>query len=56
MGAVMRLGWSNDAPPDGKILEVWYINTIILAYHTPIGWHTAEGERLAGVTNWRFRQ
>ena len=53
---VMRLGWMKDTPPDGKIVEVWYINTIILAYHTPHGWHTAEGERLSGVTHWRFRQ
>jgi hypothetical protein len=56
MNAVMRLGWSKDMPPDGKIVEVWYINAIILAYHTLHGWHTAEGQAIDGVTHWRFRQ
>ena len=53
---VMRLGWMKDTPPDLILVEVWYINTIILAYHDAQGWRTAEGERLSGVTHGRFRQ
>jgi len=56
MSVVMRLGWSKDNPPDSILVEVWYINTVILAYHDAQGWRTAEGQHLIGVTHWRFRQ
>lgn len=53
---VMRLGWTKDTPPTNTIVEVWYVNAIILAYHDAQVWRTADGQQLIGVTHWRFRQ
>lgn len=56
MAEVVRLGWQKDTPPVGRIVEVWYVNSIILAVWDGRSWKTAEGTPLMSVTHWRWRQ
>lgn len=54
--AVLRTAWQAGYPPAGKVVEVWYSVAIILAMWTGSEWRTADGQRLDGVTRWRYRQ
>ena len=54
--AVMRSAWQSGFPPAGQVVEVWYSVAIILAVWTGSEWRTADGDRLDGVTRWRYRQ
>lgn len=47
--------WRSDAPPVGEVVEVWYVNSVILAYFDGDGWRTTEGGRLSLVSYWRRR-
>lgn len=48
-------GWRTDAAPVGQVVEVWYINSIILATFDGREWHTVDGSRLSLVSHWRKR-
>ena len=54
--AVLRSSWQAGYPPTGKVVEVWYLVAIIPAVWTGSEWRTADGDRLDGVTRWRYRQ
>lgn len=54
--AVMRTAWQAGYPPAGQVVEVWYSVAIILAVWTGSEWRTADGQRLDGVSRWRYRQ
>lgn len=57
MAEIVRLGWrKGELPPTGAIVEVWYSTSIILAVFDGSCWKTTEGDRLVGVSHWRFRQ
>jgi hypothetical protein len=45
--------WRSDTPPLLRTLEVWWVNTIILAYHDGQVYRTLEGTELPGITHWR---
>ena len=53
--SVMRLAWQSGNPPTGKVVEVWFINSIILATWNGSEWLTADGDKLEGVSHWRYR-
>jgi hypothetical protein len=46
-------GWRSDAPPVNRVVEVWYVNTVILAVWDGQGWRTSEGMALRDVSHWR---
>jgi hypothetical protein len=48
-------GWRTDAAPVGQVVEVWYVNTVILAMFDGQGWRTVDGARLLLVSHWRKR-
>ena len=48
--------WRNDAPPINTPVEIWYWNTIILAYYDGKEYRTMEGTEIVGVTHWRKRR
>jgi hypothetical protein len=54
--AVMGHAWQRGFPPAGQVVEVWYLVSIILATWNGNEWRTADGQRLEGVSYWRFRQ
>lgn len=56
MNAVLRATWQAGHPPTGTVVEVWYSVSVILAYWNGDEWHTADGQRLDGVSHWRWRQ
>jgi hypothetical protein len=45
--------WRADAPPKDRVVEIWYINTVILAIWNGDCWRTTEGTALSGVSHWR---
>lgn len=47
--------WRNDNPPIDTPVEVWCVNTIILAYFDGAAFHTLDGGALPGITHWRKR-
>lgn len=47
--------WRNDAPPTDTPVEVWWVNTIILARYDGKAFHTLDGDALPGVAYWRKR-
>jgi len=49
-------GWRNDAPPVNWVVEVWYINTVILAVWDGAKWRTMEGVALGDVSHWRVKR
>lgn len=54
--AVLRTVWHQGTPPAGKVVEVWYFVSVILATWTGDEWRTVDGQRLEGVSRWRHRQ
>lgn len=48
--------WRSDAPPVNRVVEVWYINTVMLAVWDGAGWRTTEGAALGGVSHWRVKR
>lgn len=48
-------GWRNDAAPVNEVVEVWYINSVILAVFDGEMWKTADGSQLSLVSHWRKR-
>lgn len=54
--AVRMVGWRTDAPQVGVVLEVWYVNTVLLATWDGAAWRTIDDRReLVNVTHWRKR-
>lgn len=53
--SVLRSAWKDGHPPVGKVVEVWYWSSVILAVWMGQVWKTTEGQVLAPVTHWRFR-
>lgn len=54
---MIQLGaWRTDLPPVGKVVEVWLINSVILAVWDGAGWRTPEGSPLAYITHWRVKK
>ncbi len=49
------VGWRNDQPPIGSVVEVWRVNQTTLAYHDGHVWRTVEGVELSAITHWRPR-
>lgn len=47
--------WRSDPPPVGEVVDVWYVNTVILAFFDGDGWRTPDGGRLSLVSHWRRR-
>lgn len=47
--------WRRDAPPVGRVVEVWYGVSVILAVWDGSTWRTTEGAPLGSVTHWRER-
>jgi hypothetical protein len=47
--------WRSDAPPVGRVVEVWYVNAVILAVWHGDVWRTVEGQPLHHVSHWRSR-
>ena len=45
--------WRSDAPPKDRVVEIWYVNTVILAVWGGDCWRTTEGTELSGVSHWR---
>lgn len=56
MAEIVRLGWQKDTPPRDRVVEVWNVNSIILAVWDGRSWKTTEGAPLMGVVYWRWRQ
>jgi len=54
--AVLRTVWHQGTPPAGKVVEVWYFVSVILATWNGDEWRTVDGQRLEGVSRWRHRQ
>jgi len=48
--------WRNDAPPLCEVVEVWYINRIVLAAWSGVGWSTVDGSPLPSVVYWRVHR
>ena len=47
--------WRNDAPPVGRVVEIWWVNAVILAVWDGAVWFTPDGNRLGVVSHWRLR-
>ncbi len=47
--------WRTDKPAPGRVVEVWFLTTVILAAWTGNEWRTADGDRLSEITHWRER-
>ena len=56
MSVIVGGRWRNDTPPVNTPFEVWWVNTIILAYHDGHAFRTMEGAELPGITYWRIRK
>lgn len=48
--------WRDDVPPIDTPVEVWWVNTIILACYDGAAFHTLDGDALPGITHWRTRK
>lgn len=57
MSKVSQVGgsWRSDAAPVNEVVEVWYINSIILAIFDGGEWKTVDGSSLSLVSHWRRR-
>ena len=54
---MIELGrWRTDTPPVGKIVEVWHINTVIMAIWDGALWRTPEGSTLSYISHWRVKK
>lgn len=47
--------WRSDAPPVGRVVEVWAWLSVVLAVWTGAEWRTPEGQPLRYVSHWRER-
>lgn len=52
----MAQGWRNDQAPVNAVVEVWYLNQVMLATWDGQAWRTIDNrQELHGVTHWRRR-
>jgi hypothetical protein len=54
---VSRAGgrWRDDRPTPGQVVEVWWVNGVILGVWDGVKWKTVDGSVLDGVSHWRVR-
>lgn len=47
--------WRDDLPTAGQVVEVWWVNGVVLAVWDGVRWMTVDGAVLVGVSHWRKR-